>query len=116
MRLWSRDHQPQGDLVTALRLEAPTVTKMLKRLEAQGFVTRHRPVDNQRIVIVSLSDKGRELKDEVGRLWADLEQAAVGGLTPSELRQTLEVLRRLEGNLTQAQTPRAPRSSLPGAE
>lgn len=116
MRLWNRDHQPQGDLVTALRLEAPTVTKMLKRLEAQGFVTRHRPADNQRIVIVSLSDKGRELKDDVGRLWGDLEQAAVGGLTSSELRQTLEVLRRLEGSLAESQATREPRTSPPGAE
>lgn len=116
MRLWNRDHQPQGDLVTALRLEASTVTKMLKRLEAQGFVTRHRPADNQRIVIVSLSDKGRDLQGEVERLWDELEHAAVGDLTASELRQTLGFLRRLEGNLSAAQTQREPRPSLPGAE
>ncbi len=111
MRLWNRDHQPQGDLVTALRLEASTVTKMLKRLEAQGFVTRHRPPDNQRIVIVSLSDKGRELQGEVEELWRELEQAAVGSMTPSELGRTLDVLRRLEAGLAEAQASREPRPS-----
>lgn len=116
MRLWNRDHQPQGELVTALRIEASTVTKMLKRLEAQGFVTRHRPPDNQRIVIVSLSDKGRELQGEVERLWQELENAAVGGLSPSELRRTHEVLRRLEDSLAAAQMSREPRPPLPGAE
>jgi MarR family transcriptional regulator, organic hydroperoxide resistance regulator len=107
MRLWNRDHQPQGELVTALRLEASTVTKMLKRLEAQGFVTRHRPADNQRIVIVSLSDKGRELRADVERLWEELEQATVGDLSAPELHTALRVLRRLEENLVQAR-PSAP--------
>ncbi|WP_431990652.1 MarR family winged helix-turn-helix transcriptional regulator [Streptomyces albogriseolus] len=116
MRLWNRDHQPQADLVTALRIEAPTVTKMLKRLEAQGFVTRHRPADNQRIVIVSLSDKGRELQGEVEGLWSELEQAAIGGLTTAERRQTLEVLRRLEDSLSAAQASREPRPSPSQAE
>ncbi|MEU9713068.1 MULTISPECIES: MarR family winged helix-turn-helix transcriptional regulator [unclassified Streptomyces] len=116
MRLWNRDHQPQADLVTALRIEAPTVTKMLKRLEAQGFVTRHRPPDNQRIVIVSLSDKGRGLRREVESLWGELEEAAVGGLTEAERRQTLEVLHCLERRLSAAQASREPRPSPAGAE
>ncbi|MFC9057719.1 MarR family winged helix-turn-helix transcriptional regulator [Streptomyces sp. NPDC057074] len=108
MRLWNRDHQPQGDLVSALRLEASTVTKMLKRLEAQGFVTRHRPADNQRIVIVSLSDKGRELRVEVERLWGELERVTVGDLSTPELSAALGVLRRLEANLAQARPPAPP--------
>ncbi|MBG0853552.1 MarR family transcriptional regulator [Streptomyces spinoverrucosus] len=116
MRLWNRDHQPQGDLVTALRLEASTVTKMLQRLEAQGFVTRHRPPDNQRIVMVSLSDKGRALRHEVEELWRELEQAAVGGMSSAELGRTLEVLRRLEAGLSEAQASRGPRPSPPEAE
>ncbi|MFD5257766.1 MarR family winged helix-turn-helix transcriptional regulator [Streptomyces bobili] len=116
MRLWNRDHQPQGDLVTALRLEASTVTKMLKRLEAQGFVTRHRPPDNQRIVIVSLSDKGRGLQGEVEDLWRELERATVGGMSPAELGRAIEVLRRLEDSLVVAQASHEPRPSLPEAE
>jgi MarR family transcriptional regulator, organic hydroperoxide resistance regulator len=109
MQLWNKDQRPQSELVRNLRLEASTVTKMLQRLEAQGLVRRHRPADNQRIIIVTLTDQGRGLRHEVENLWRELEELTTAGMNSAEFQQTLQVLGTLERRLVRAQAARAGR-------
>lgn len=62
------------DLGEMLHLDSGTLSPLLKRLEAAGRVVRTRDVDDERRVLVGLTDAGRALErgvaDVPARLWA----------------------------------------------
>lgn len=62
--LWEASPRTVGALGEALDLDSSTLTPLLKRLEASGLVTRDRDPEDERRVIVSLTDKGRALRDQ----------------------------------------------------
>ncbi len=61
--LWAEDGQSVGQIARALQLESNTLTPLLKRIEAQGLIRRSRSVQDERQVIVALTDQGRALED-----------------------------------------------------
>lgn len=63
MVLWEHDGLKVGELGCRLRLDSATLTPLLKRLESRGYVTRQRSAVDERAVIVSLTDEGRELRE-----------------------------------------------------
>ena len=60
--LWAQDRQTVGRLSEALFLESNTLTPLLKRLEASGYVTRVRNPDDERQVHIRLTRTGAALK------------------------------------------------------
>src|SRR6218665_3025277 len=62
--LWDEDELTVKGLSDKLFLEPSTVTPMLKRLEAMGYVTRTRGTDDERIVRVRLTETGRRLREK----------------------------------------------------
>ncbi|RCS21744.1 MarR family transcriptional regulator [Phyllobacterium salinisoli] len=81
--LWRDDEQTVGGIAEKLALESSTLTPLLKRLEAAGLVRRTRNPDNERQVVVALSDKGRALRSRVGCLGEALLSAS--GQSPAQL-------------------------------
>jgi DNA-binding MarR family transcriptional regulator len=100
MQLWERGEQRQADLIKTLGLDPSTVTKMLQRLEQSGFVTRKPSPDDRRAVVVSATRAGQALRDQVRKAWSDLEGVTAAGFTEAEYRQAMQVLARIEANLT----------------
>jgi len=66
--LWQEDEQTVGHIGEKLALESSTLTPLLKRLEGAGLLRRTRNPDNERQVIVALTDEGRALKSKAGCL------------------------------------------------
>lgn len=66
--LWQRDGQKVNDLGAVLNLESNTLTPLLKRMEASELLQRRRNPEDERSVIVSLSDKGRALEQEAAEI------------------------------------------------
>jgi len=64
MLLWETDHQTVGQLGARLSLDSGTLSPLLKRLTTAGLVTRHRRVEDERSVSISLTDAGRALRDK----------------------------------------------------
>lgn len=64
LALWEEDNITVKDLGKRLYLDSGTLTPMLKKLEAQGFIKRTRSMTDERNVIIKLTQKGRELKKE----------------------------------------------------
>jgi DNA-binding MarR family transcriptional regulator len=62
--LWEASPRTVGALGDALDLDSSTLTPLLKRLEAGGLVQRTRDPEDERRVIVALTDKGRALRDQ----------------------------------------------------
>lgn len=81
--LWKKDGQTVGGIAEQLALESSTLTPLLKRLEASGLLTRARNPDNERQVLISLTDEGRAMKAKSGCLGDTLLESS--GQTPEEL-------------------------------
>ena len=62
--LWERDDVPLKDIGEKLFLDSGTLTPLLKRLEAQGLIKRTRSTEDERQVLIALTPKGRELREE----------------------------------------------------
>ena len=56
MVLWERESVNVGQLGEILRLDAGTLTPLLKRLEKAGYVTRERSKEDERITIISITN------------------------------------------------------------
>ncbi|MDG2534329.1 MarR family transcriptional regulator [Sphingomonas sp. HITSZ_GF] len=66
--LWEEDGRTVGAIADRLALESSTVTPLVKRLEAAGFVTRARNPEDERQVQVRLTERGRAMREECGCL------------------------------------------------
>ena len=63
LALWERSPRSLGELADELALEPATLSPLVKRLEAQGLVTRSRRVEDERVLDVVLTDAGRALRE-----------------------------------------------------
>lgn len=63
--LWEKDKRPVNDIARRLMLETNTVTPLLKRMEAEGVVTRGQGKKDARQMIVKLTKMGRELQKKL---------------------------------------------------
>jgi len=64
LALWEEDDVNVKELGKRLYLDSGTLTPMLKKLEALGYIKRTRSVNDERNVYIELTQKGRELKKE----------------------------------------------------
>ena len=63
--LWEKDAQPVNDIAKRLLLDTNTVTPLLKRMEAEGILTRTKGEKDARQMIVKLTKKGRGLQKQL---------------------------------------------------
>ena len=59
--LWEQDGITVGELCKRLMLDTGTVTPMLKNTEKQGLIRRERSVEDERVVVITLTDEGKAL-------------------------------------------------------
>lgn len=62
--LWEYKEQTVNQLGDKLKLDSGTLTPLLKRMETKAFVTRIRSTVDERIVNISLTEKGVALKEK----------------------------------------------------
>ncbi len=75
--LWEEDDQTVGALGERLFLESNTLTPILKKLEALGYIRRRRDPADERQVRVSLTEEGRAVRLRAREL--SLKEAAGRG-------------------------------------
>lgn len=64
MVLWEEKTITMHDLGKRLFLDSGTLTPVLKKLEAQGYVKRSRKPDDERVVVVDITPEGTALRDK----------------------------------------------------
>ena len=96
MVLWEQDAQPVNDIAKRLYLETNTVTPLLKRMEAEGFIKREKGSEDGRKVIVSLTPKGKALEEQAACIPFEISGAAacrsITEETAPELYRTMDDL------------------------
>ncbi|MFJ4197647.1 MarR family winged helix-turn-helix transcriptional regulator [Pseudomonas sp. NPDC089534] len=61
MVLWEKDGLTVGEISARLLTDPGSLTPLLKRLEAEGLLSRTRSREDERVVIVELTEQGRAL-------------------------------------------------------
>jgi len=64
LALWQHGDLSLKDLASHLHLEPPTASPIVKRLEVMGLVARQRSGADERVLAISLTDRGRELREQ----------------------------------------------------
>ncbi|CCV04435.1 Organic hydroperoxide resistance transcriptional regulator [Mesorhizobium metallidurans STM 2683] len=98
--IWEKAPRTVGELGEALGLDSATLTPLLKRLEANGLVTRRRDAADERRVLVEPTAKGQALREQAKSVPAAL--ACQLPLKPGELKSLHATLTRFIGELRKA--------------
>lgn len=100
MVLWEQDGITVNDIAEKLILNTNTVTPLLKRMEVLKIISRKRSSLDERKVLITLTDKGRMMREEAAsipeRLVEELQQV---GITTDELMGLKHNLDRLVEHL-----------------
>ncbi len=64
MVLWEKESVNVGQLGSILHLDAGTLTPLLKILEKEGYVTRERSKEDERVTLITITEKGNDLKEK----------------------------------------------------
>ncbi|GAA3023917.1 MarR family winged helix-turn-helix transcriptional regulator [Microbacterium dextranolyticum] len=63
LALWEDSPRSLGELAEELAMEPATLSPLVKRLEAQGRVTRSRRPDDERVLDIALTEEGATLRE-----------------------------------------------------
>lgn len=99
--LWHHDGIPQNVIAHALHVSPATVTSMLQRMERDGWITRQRDPEDQRIVRVHLTEKSKALREEAREAFRDLEKEVTSVLTRDERKTLQGLLEKLHEHLAE---------------
>lgn len=94
--LWEKDGLSVGEIGEKLMLDNGTLSPLLKKMERAGYVERRRRREDDRVVEVTLTDKGRALQGEA----KDIPGQVAGciDLPAQKARQLYELLYELLSN------------------
>lgn len=93
MVLWERKSVTVKEAGILLHLDSGTLTPLFKRLEEKGLVTRSRSQEDERSLIVSVTEAGEALKAKAVDIPAKL--AACNSLSADESQQLYVLLYKL---------------------
>ena len=98
MVLWEKKEVTVTELGKCLYLDSGTLTPMLKKLEEKNYVVRNRSKADERNLIVSITQKGEDLKEQAVSIPASL--GACVDLEPQEAQQLYRLLYKLLDGLS----------------
>ena len=99
--LWQRDGIPIQELSQRTQLGKSTLTSMLDRLEALGYVRRERSDKDRRKIILYRTDKDRALEKQYVELSQKMTELWYQGFTEAEIDQFEAYLQRILTNVTE---------------
>ena len=94
MVLWEKERISVGELGKILHLDAGTLTPLLKNLEKEGYVTRERMKEDERVTLICITKKGDELKEACKDVPAKVGTAC-SGLNGKDAKKLYEILYQL---------------------
>lgn len=99
LALAASDGLPAGSLAQKLGVKAPTMTRTIGRMEAQGFVERRPDAEDARLTKVYLTETGRNSVSEIESSAATCDELATRGFTEKDIRSLVRLLKAIENNL-----------------
>lgn len=97
MVMWDKKRLSVKELGEKLYLDSGTLTPVLKSLESKGFVTRKRSSEDERVLIVEITDGGEALKERAAEIPPKI--ACCVTLTPEEAAELHRMLYKILGSM-----------------
>ena len=66
--LWENDDISVKDLCSRLYLDSGTLTPLLKKMEKDGYIIRKRSQEDERVVKITLTERGREMEEKAAEI------------------------------------------------
>ncbi|MCM1194072.1 MAG: MarR family transcriptional regulator [Butyrivibrio sp.] len=98
MVMWEKKKVTVRELGECLYLDSGTLTPLLKKLEGKKYVVRNRSREDERNLLVTITQAGEDLKERAVRIPASL--GACVNVEPEEAQQLYRLLYKLLGGLT----------------
>ena len=95
MVLWERQSLTAKELGDILFLDSGTLTPLLKKMEANGLLTRKRSTEDERSLIITVTDKGMALRDQALEVPEGMKACVT--ISPEESLALYRTLYRLLG-------------------
>jgi DNA-binding MarR family transcriptional regulator len=93
------DGMTAGALAQKLGVKAPTMTRTIGRMEAQGFLERKADADDARLTKVYLTDLGRGSVEAIEQAASACDSLATLEFSEKEIRNLVRLLKAIDGNL-----------------
>ena len=93
LALWESGSATVGDLCRRLYLDNGTITPLLKKMEEMGFITRSRSKQDERVVTVTVTEAGWNLRQQVKNV--PFQVSSCIPMTEEEAYCLYRLLRRL---------------------
>ena len=93
--LGEKDGIPVGEICEKLMLDNGTVSPLLKKMENAGYITRSRSSEDDRVVVITLTEQGREMQVRARDIPEKVGECI--DLTPEKAMKLYELLYELLG-------------------
>ncbi len=99
MRLARQDGATQSELAAAGKMSAPSISAVLRSMEAEGLVERRSDPEDQRVTRVYLTDGGREAEEKNYQVIRRVDSIAMEGISTADQEAFCRVLLKMRENL-----------------
>lgn len=96
--LWEQEGMGIKGLAERLRQDPGSITPLVKRLEAEGYLVRDRDPDDERNRVLTLTEKGRKLRAEGYKVSQKIAEACA--ITAGDVERLASGLDKLSRNLS----------------
>lgn len=91
--LWENDAISVKQMGEQLMLDSGTLTPLLKRMEEAGLLQRRRSAEDERVVLINLTEKGKKLKSKAAAIPGELQKCM--GFSKEDYLEFMQVSARL---------------------
>lgn len=100
MVLWEKRSISVKDLGKCLYLDSGTLTPVLKTLEKKGYVKRSRSQEDERVLVVEMTESGMALRDKAVEI--PMKLGSCISISPEDAKTLYTLLYKVLGNMSQA--------------
>ena len=101
MRLFSGKQYTMQEMAAAIHRTKPTVTVLVGKLEAQGYVRKEKSAQDSRVTFLQITEKGKAMEPAFQEISAKVNALVYQGLSADEAQQMtgklLQMLKCLAG-------------------
>ena len=103
LALYEKDGSTPQELSTKLALNSSTLSGILDRLESKGFIKREINTTDRRSIIIRLTDKARDLEDELWSIYEKINGELCSALSQEEIKELYNIMAKLEAKANEMQ-------------
>ncbi|WDF74552.1 MarR family winged helix-turn-helix transcriptional regulator [Novosphingobium sp. KACC 22771] len=99
--LRSQGQMSMSQIVDRTLMEQPTISRVISQLHNDGMVEREISPEDSRVALVSLSERGRALFDEIAVSAVRHQKIALDGVSKADIAALRRALSQIEANISE---------------